>query len=470
MSAKTGRVSIIDATLREGTQAPGARFSPEQSAEIARYLVYIGVDMIECGHPLVSSGEMARVQKVVNLGLPVPVLVHARAREEDVFAASRSGAKWVGIFCGINDISRRIRLVGYSVDQVLDRIRSSISYARTLGLKVRYTLEDASRTSWDLTVQAFRCAVEAGANRICFADSVGKEEPEELRHLIFKLRQEFAQLDLEVHLHDDRGLAMANALAAIEVGANWISTSVNSLGERSGIVDISVLLANLHYRGMRRMVHTEALQDLSRYVAACARASVDDRRPVIGENAFTHEARLHTRAVEVDEIAYSWLAPGEVGRRTRIARKKLPTHVEDLIIKPVAIPATELRYHREGPGTRYVMIDERFVPDCRQYCIVRYVPSQQSGAAEHVDAHSHWVDSLFLFLGHRPDLTGLEVEVRLGDRKFPVSSPASVFIPASLTHSYRIIEGSGLYVNHVLAGSYNESLLEPYPWNSLKAQ
>jgi 2-isopropylmalate synthase len=455
-------VKIIDGTLREGMQAPGVSFKREESREIARYLAYLGVDTIECGHASVSAAELRRIQEVVELGLRPPVLVHARAHRGDIYAVAASGAPWVGIFCGINEMSLRTRVKRSGAEELIGQIEDAISYARGLGLKVRYTIEDASRTSLDLMLRTYASALAAGANRICFADTLGMQDPVGISRVIGELRSAFPTVDIEAHVHDDRGLALACALAAVEAGANWISTSVNGLGERCGIVDLAALLANLHYLGARRIEDPVALQKLSEYVAASSRAFVDHRRPVVGRNAFTHRARLHVRAVEADEMAYSWLPPSDLGRKTEIARPHLPDRLEALVTKPLAIPATELRYHREGPGTRYVMVDERVVPDARQYCIVRHIPTLTEPVAGHVDEHRHSCDSLFLFVGENDDLTGLEVEVRLGSRVFPVVSPASVFIPASVSHSYRVVSGGGYFVNHVLAGEYNASLLEPH--------
>ena len=136
-----------------------------------------------------------------------------------------------------------------------------------------------------------------------------------------------------------------------------------------------------------------------------------------------------------------------------------------LINYPPIISASELKYHRHGPGDRYVMIDDRFINDCRQYCIVRNIEVEKGEIVEaHVDAHRHTCDSLFLFIGKNKDLTGLTVIVTIEGEERLVSSPASVFIPAGLYHTYKVVEGYGLYINHVLSGNYNDSLLEKSIW------
>ncbi len=453
-------VRVIDATLREGCQAPGVAFSPQAGVEIATLLVALGVDAIECGHPIVSPKERARIRAVQEVLDGTPLVCHARATLSDVRAAAEVGADWVGIFVGVSPLSLATR-TGLSRQGALRRIGEVTREAVRLGLNVRFTVEDTSRTEPEDAANAFDAALDAGASRICFADTVGVLGPHETRACVVELAARFPGVEIEVHLHDDRGLALANALAAVEGGACWISTSVNGLGERCGIVDLASLLANLAISKKRQIVRPELLHAVSARVAAYARAPVDARRPVVGQHAFTHTARLHQIAVKRDPRAYEWIDPACLGRVHALADEVLEPTTEALVRVPSVISATELRYHRHGPGDRYVMIDERFVRDCRQYCIVRRIPRLESYGAGHVDRHAHTCDSLFVFIGDAEDMTGLAVEVSLGDDTFAVHSPASVFIPAGVQHSYRVVGGGGVFVSHVLAGSYNESLLDP---------
>jgi 2-isopropylmalate synthase len=310
-------VKIIDATLREGMQAPGVNFNADQSLYIARALAAIGVDMVECGHPLKSPEEMARVRALTSGNLGIPVLAHSRAKREDILAVAESGAQWVGVFVGINHTTRTARLRNCTVADILDIIRDSVSYAKSLGLKVRYTVEDASRTGMPDLQRAYAEAVDAGADRICFADTVGLLEPGDLKGIVKSLKLLFPSTDLEIHIHDDRGLAMACSLAAIDGGANWMSTSVNGIGERCGITDTLTLMANLHHRRARFIPEpgerAPSLRQVSQIVAEFSAQVVDARRPVGGENAFTHKARLHRLAMERDKDSYTWISPDVIG-------------------------------------------------------------------------------------------------------------------------------------------------------------
>jgi 2-isopropylmalate synthase len=307
-------IHILDATLREGQQAPGVLFSAEECCEIALGLMAVGVDTIECGHPMASLTQQESAKRLAALPAHPPILCHARCRREDILTVAQCGAEWVGLFLGLNPMSRATRLGGKSEDQLLAMLQDSIRYAHQLGLKVRYTLEDGSRTDGMLRHRTFEAAVEAGADRICLADTVGILEPDEVKEIATELRDGFPDVPLEVHLHDDRGLSTANALAAIDSGATWVSCSVNGLGERCGITDLIQLLANLHFRGARPLQDPGALQDLSCLVARLSRSPLDARRPVTGKHAFHHSAHSHRKATAVESLAYSWLDPESVGR------------------------------------------------------------------------------------------------------------------------------------------------------------
>jgi len=425
-------------------QAAGVRFGTKESTEIARALVDIGVDLVECGHPRVGDAEACRVRAVVEACGTVPVLAHARARVDDVESVARAGAKWVGIFVPIDERAASTRLrPGSSVPAM---IRDSVTHAKTRGLGVRLSAEDASRTSIAELIEAFGTALEAGADRICVADTVGVLCPWDVEELIRALVDGLADPDIEVHFHNDRGLAAANALTAVRAGARWVSSSVNGIGERCGITDTITLLANLAALGLRAPPDGAALQRCSAIVQAHSRLFVDRSRPIVGQNAFTHVAKLHRTAMAKDERSYSWTDPAVLGRVTELGPEVFPEGLERLI-------------HR-GSGDSRVMLDDRIVEDARQCCIVEVVRASPHKDRGHLAPERHGVDSLFLFLSGAENLAGLEVEVSLADRTFRVESPASVFVPAGVVHGYRVIGGSGLIVHHVLTGRYESSRLD----------
>jgi 2-isopropylmalate synthase len=309
------KLSIIDATLREGVQAPDTRLDKAASVEIAALLVRSGVDTIECGHPAVSVMECERILAVRRVTSGTPLLCHARAVVDDVEKVASVGADWVGIFLGVNDMSLAAKLRSATPQQALQRVWDATQAARGLGLHVRFTVEDTSRTPSTRALDAYRTALEAGASRLCFADTVGALAPREVASCIRQLVVAFPGVPIEVHLHDDRGLAMANALAAIEAGATWISTSVNGLGERCGIVDLAAVLANLEYLGLKALGNPAVLHELATRVGVYSRSPPDSRRPVVGAHAFTHTSRLHRLAVQTNPRCYEWIEPEKLGRR-----------------------------------------------------------------------------------------------------------------------------------------------------------
>ncbi|MCC4242080.1 LeuA family protein [Thalassospira povalilytica] len=312
---------LIDATLREGLQAPNTIFSELDIIHIAERIAEGGADMIEVGHPYVSQKAMLNTRSVVDMQLGVPVLAHARACRPDIHAVYESRADWVGVFLGVNEISEKSRLGGRDFEALLDIISDAISYAKSLGLSVRFTIEDTSRTDQERMATAYALAIENGADRICFADSVGLMEPKAVTDTIRNLRQRHPRIEIETHFHNDRGLAMANALAAIDSGADWISVSVNGLGERCGITDHVVLAANLLYLDSRALSEDQvrSLAHASSIVSRCSGQEISKSSPVLGKYAFTHTARLHVLAVHKDKRSYEWIDPQLLGRSHKTA-------------------------------------------------------------------------------------------------------------------------------------------------------
>jgi len=310
---KKNSVSLVDCTLREGNQAPKVQFTIEDSLLISKNLAEAGIDCIEIGHPYASQLEFDRVTAVKKSQPNIQILSHARAREEDILAVAKTGVSCVGIFAGVNNHSQKHKFKK-PYNEIIKYINNSIRFAKEISLFVRYTLEDASRTDYSSLYHAYSCSIDAGADRICFADSVGNCSPDDIYKKISFLKNNFKSVEIEVHLHDDRGLAMANALAAISAGATHISCSVNGLGERCGITDTCALIANLYFIGRKCNANPELLYQLSRCVSTITKDEINLRRPVTGINSFTHTSKLHAMAVAGDPNCYQWINPILLGR------------------------------------------------------------------------------------------------------------------------------------------------------------
>jgi len=310
-------VALLDSTLREGEQAAGVRFSLEQKLTLAKRLDAFGVDFIEAGHPVVSEAVREAVTAIQQLRLRATVLAHARAARRDIEAVAACGVRWVGIFCGINRYTLECKL-RMTKAQALGRIVEMIGFAKSLGLSVRYSCEDAPRTDPDELEEVCRRAVEAGADRLSVVDTVGLLTPRRMAGLVRRLRAA-CRVGLHVHCHNDFGMAVANAISAVEAGATVVDVTVNGLGERSGIPPLAEVCAALKtlYQ-VPNAWDLAALPELSRLVARYTGIPVGRHRPVVGEFAFAHKAGLHSAAVLRDPASYEALDPASVGARRRI--------------------------------------------------------------------------------------------------------------------------------------------------------
>lgn len=314
-------VSILDTTLREGEQTPNVKFTKVQKIKIAKLLDNFGVDIIEIGHPIISNYDKECVKAVANLKLKAETLAHARAKREDIDTVINCGTDWVGIFCGINKFSLKYKTCK-TKKEVISAIVNSIKYAKENGLKVRYTIEDASRTNLRDIIQVAKLAKQAKANVVSLADTTGIMKPEEFYRLIKTLKRE-VNINLEVHCHNDFGLALANSLAAYRAGVKVIDVSVNGLGERAGLTSLSELCLTLKllYNDKKNW-KLKNLPKISEVVEKFSKISIDKLRPIIGKNAFTHTADLHIKAVRKEPRSYESINPRILGRKREYYKKK----------------------------------------------------------------------------------------------------------------------------------------------------
>jgi len=458
-------VKILDSTLREGEQQAGVRFSARDKVVIMKLLEDFGVDIIEVGHPGISEEDEEICREVVQQSSRAEILMHSRADIEEVRAVKRTGAQWVGIWASFNKISLENKFGGHDFLYVAKKVKTAIEEAKKLGLKVRFTIEDASRTSYRDIDKIVELALGSGADCISIADTVGVLEPKSCQMLVTHLKDKYG-CKLEVHLHNDLGLALSNAITALDCGVDIIDTSVLGIGERAGITDLIQLSLALHQlRGDNRF-RLKSIPELTQAVSIATGYRPDELRPVTGRNVFTHTSAYHVKAVKNNPNTYEPFSPELVGRvrviqeqRNPLTSSKLP--FEPTVSKPFVKGASELKYHRDGPGTRWVLMDSRVDNKASFYVIQRFFNSSYESTEKHVDTHAHNCDSVFVFWGENLDGTGLTCNVSVGEKEFVVNSPASVFIPAYIEHSYYYISGQGFFTNIVLSPNYNSSLTNP---------
>lgn len=305
-------VEILDSTLREGEQTPSVHWTVDDKLAIARLLDAAGVSIIEAGHPAVSRDVAASTRALCREDLGAQTLVHARAVRSDVDAAIDAGAEWVGIFYCVRQEALDQRF-GRNMEQVVATVQDTVQHAKDHGLQVRYTPEDTVRSPWAHVEQVAQAAVEAGADRISIADTTGCMTPARMADVVQRLGQTVS-VPLHVHCHNDLGLAVANSLAATEAGVRVVDTCVNGLGERTGITDLAAFATALQVTQDQHAIDLTVLPQLSRVVAQRSGIPVPQQAPIVGANAFTHNAGLHTAAVFHDPDHYESVPAQRVGR------------------------------------------------------------------------------------------------------------------------------------------------------------
>lgn len=311
------RPEILDTTLREGEQTPGVYFRLEDKIQIARKLDEFGVDFIEAGHPRVSDEIRQAVEQIAKLNLDANILAHSRAVESDVDLARQCDADWVGIFFSVRD-KRLEEQFRKNIGEAVDLVTNVVSYAKAHGLKVRYTPEDTVRSPWQNVVRVAKAAEAAGADRVSVADTVGIMTPTRMFDFFTKLRNE-VKIPINVHCHNDLGMAVANSLTAYEAGAALIDVTVNGLGERTGIADIGPVTTALHTQyGLKDQWELSLLPELSGMVEDACGMPVSPQYPIVGENAFRHNAGLHVAAVMMNPEHYESIPASLVGRKRSV--------------------------------------------------------------------------------------------------------------------------------------------------------
>jgi homocitrate synthase NifV len=313
MDFSATEIVIDDTTLRDGEQTAGVVFSHKEKLRIAELLDEIGVGELECGIPAMGKQEQATIRAMVAMGLRARLITWNRALRSDIQASLDSGVRAVNISVSVSDIHIATKLKK-TRSWVKAQLKNALGFAKQHDLYISVGAEDASRADLDFLVELIRIAEAEGADRFRFCDTLGLLDPFGIFSKVSYLKER-THLDLEVHTHNDLGMATANALAGIRAGARFVNTTVNGLGERAGNAALEeVVMALKHACGVALPIDTRRFAELSRYVGRASKRPVPAWKPIVGDKVFSHESGLHTDGIIKNPLNYEGFDPAEVGQ------------------------------------------------------------------------------------------------------------------------------------------------------------
>ncbi len=319
------KIKIFDTTLRDGEQAPGATMRVSDKRQIAEQLDHMGVDIIEAGFPAASTQEFNLIKGLAGIVRKSCLCGLARGRVSDLeilWDAIKNAKKpRIHTFAGTSALHRK-HVMKMSKNELLDSIKTSVSWASERCDDVQWSAMDATRTEISFLIDACRTAVDAGARTINIADTVGYSLPQDFAHLIKKIHDAIGldeYISISVHCHDDLGLAVANSIAALSSGASQIECTINGLGERAGnasLEEVAILL-KVHEKALNSYseINCQMLTPISKLVERSSNCFVQKNKAVVGENAFAHESGIHQEGFLNNRETFEIISPKLVGRK-----------------------------------------------------------------------------------------------------------------------------------------------------------
>ncbi len=312
------KIHFMDITLRDGEQAVGVIFTRREKAQIANLLAGIGVEAIEAGFPALGSEEKACVKAVMEAapklpsGAPLEVYAFARTRREDVQDAAECSVHGVLLSISTSDIQIE-RKFHQSQAWVMEQIETAVDEAKQHGLRFIISAEDASRTGLEFLTQYYQKAEALGAQMVRYCDSLGMDDPFRTYQRIKHLRS-VVGIPIQMHTHNDFGMATANVMAAIRAGADAVAASIGGLGERSGNSPLEEVVMSLkHLYNEDVDIDTTRFREVAEYVAGASQRAIPIWKAIIGTNVFAHESGIHADGILKNPQNYEVFSPESVG-------------------------------------------------------------------------------------------------------------------------------------------------------------
>lgn len=309
---KDKRIYLVDTTLRDGEQTAKVVFANKEKLYIAKMLNRLGVEQIEVGTPVMGGDEKEAIKAIVNQGLNASIMGWNRAVIKDIQASIDCGVDAMAISIASSDIHIKNKLKS-TREEVLYRMAKATEFAKKKGLYVSVNAEDSSRTDFDFLIKFIKTAKEAGADRFRYCDTIGLMDPVSTFNIIESILDE-VKIDIEMHTHNDFGMATANAIAGVAAGATHAGVTVNGLGERAGNAALEEIVMALKYILGKKIYQDPAmLRQLCLYVAKASGRELYPWKAVVGANMFAHEAGIHADGAIKDPRTYEVFDPREVG-------------------------------------------------------------------------------------------------------------------------------------------------------------